>query len=128
MKESRIIVDPVSGQKYEVSVSKTDKGEIYSQSAISLEEEADRVGATSCEVVTKKNAFFLNHNPYYIGPSLRGKTGAEIMAVADQLKVNLSITDAKLKEAQTKNEPLKWVSCLFLPEGVETFHLPFKKA
>lgn len=98
----------------ECRVSETSKGKIYSHSFRSLKEEAQKMGTTSAEVNEKKHAFFLNNTPYYIGPSLQGKTAAEIAAMASQISVCESSTDGN-----------RWVSCLFLPQNTTRVELVF---
>ena len=86
-----------------VRVNTTEKGTIYSKNFRSMKEEVLAAGTQDFRLNQERKSLFLGGKSYYVGPSLQGKSAAEIAALGRDIQICESSVDKE-----------KWVPCLFL--------------
>lgn len=98
----------------QIRVNTTSRGTMYSTNFRSLKEEAQSLGTKDFRYNKEKHSLFLGGNAYYVGPSLQGKSTAEIASLGKEIQICDSSMDKQ-----------KWVPCLFLPTTGESGSFDF---
>ena len=84
-------------------IDNSPKPTLYLKNFHTLADEVNKVGTDYARLNTKKNAFFLGGNSYYVHPSLQGLNFSELTKVATEIKM-CEISNSKGED---------WAPCIY---------------